>query len=219
MERTTSRPPSGGRANWAIFFAPLAATGVVIVGAMIFFWVSDSEPADRPAVERVDLRELEPAEGSIPLSSVNEAGEVEQGERAEKSVTLERLGARRALAAAPPASEGGPSEVAAPSSADEGEDLEDGDEDFADTSERVERTPEQRQAAKARLMESIQSVPFMAPIMDRLRERRLRAEQGAETIDQEVLSPEATKEVPLERAQDGDSDPTTARGAAGAAAQ
>lgn len=149
MERAASRPPPGGGANWAVFFAPLAVTGVVILGALIFVWVSDPEPADRPEVETVDLRELEPVPESARLSAVPttrqfESGLDEDSARPRRTPDMRRKSANSG------------SEEALVAEEDEYEEPDDDDDEYEEDDLDAPkgpdlRTPEEIAAAKARV--------------------------------------------------------------------
>lgn len=145
MERTASRPPAGGGANWAVFFAPLAVTGVVILGALIFVWVSDPEPADRPEIETVDLRELKPVPEQVSLSAVPTSRRIESGPDEEVIRPVRTPGVRRESPEAH-------SEVALAAEEEEYEDYDDEyDDDEPETPKGPDqRTPEEIAAAKAR---------------------------------------------------------------------
>jgi hypothetical protein len=97
MERAASRPPPGGGANWAVFFAPLAVTGVVILGALIFVWVSDPEPVERPEVESVDLSERGSAPDSSGFSAVPTNFERASGAKSAEPASVRKVGGDLAL--------------------------------------------------------------------------------------------------------------------------
>lgn len=174
-----------------MFFAPLAVTGVVIVGALAFVWASDPEPAERPEVERVDLSEREPAPESPRLSSVPTTRQFE-GEEASRPARATAAG--RVFSASP-------SDVAPVA---EVEDDYDDDEDIVDMTSDREYTPEERREAKAGLVGAVRKVPFMAPMMKHLEPKEAVPEGAAQE------GTPANQEVAVEPAQSG---------AAGAAAQ
>jgi hypothetical protein len=218
MGKTVSRPSPRGEADWSAFFVPLGVTAAVIVGAMIFFWLSDPDPVDRPTVERLDLREVEPAVETPRSRSPDEPQADERGKFGEDAAV------RAAVARdAPSVDDVVPSGVApAP------QELEDEDEDLIDG--RGERTPEERQAARERLSRVTSKVPFLAPMLDRVRKRRAGVTDGAPAEGEETGIGATTNgevtEVPADRlgnsvAEGAEVEQTDAvtMGSAGAAAQ
>lgn len=201
MEKTASRSPPGGGANWAVFFAPLAVTAVVILGAMIFVWVSDPEPADRPEVETVDLRELEPVPESARLAAVPTTRQFENG------LDEDAAGPRRTLDVRRKSHESG-SEGALVAEADEYEEPDDDEyeEDETDAPKGPDqRTPEEIAAAKARVRDiyvngdGLLSKVFQMSLPATQTDAVNQVEKTAETVGAEIaVKDEGEMAVPAE---------------------
>lgn len=176
IERTASRPSPRGGANWAVFFAPLAVTAVVVLGAMVFVWDSEPDPTDSRLVERLELGEVESVDEAPRFASVKEVR------------AAERRGLGEDTAARP----------AGVASNEFAGDSDDEEEDSSDVTNRTsDRKPEERRVRER----TFAKFPFMASALERIRQRR--AGVGDVGPEDNKTSSEASQDGDIDSAPEG----------------